>query len=335
MNFISNDASNSVARVIFRSHGFVRLQRGRQTSPGLFLKSLNPIVGDRVVVRDWSADPWVIDEILPRTSLLKRKDPGGGEQELAANVDCVWVVTSANQDLNPRRLERLLSLVWSSGAQPRLVITKADLCQDREGTLAILSERFVGVPVHLISSLAGEGIAELQATLVEGTTITMLGSSGVGKSTLTNCLLGYEQQVTQGIRGDDDKGRHTTTSRELFVLPSGAHLIDQPGLREVHLVDGEAGIEKVFEDLARLEGECRFSDCRHQTEPGCAVLTAFENGDIDEDRWSSYQKLQREAAFARAKDSKSVRLRQKERGKKIQKHLNQLYKERKNERGDW
>ncbi|MFN7729787.1 MAG: ribosome small subunit-dependent GTPase A [Bdellovibrio sp.] len=335
MNFISKDAQTRVARVIFRSHGFVRLQRGEQISSGIFLKSTNPIVGDHVVVRDWEAVPWVIDEVLPRTSLLKRKDPGGGEQELAANVDWVWLVTSANQDLNPRRLERLLSLVWSSGAQPRLVITKADLCADRENMLSFLSGRFACVPVHLISSLAGEGLAELEATLSEGVTITMLGSSGVGKSTLTNRLLGREQQVTQGIRSDDDKGRHTTTSRELFVLPGGAFLIDQPGLREVHLVDGEAGIEKVFEDLARLEGECRFSDCRHQAEPGCAVLFAFENGDIDEDRWASYQKLQREAAFARAKDSKSLRLRQKERGKKIQKHLNQLNKERKNERGDW
>lgn len=336
MHSISNgsDESAAVARVVFRSHGFVRLQWGSRIESGLFLKSLNPIVGDRVVIRDPQTVPWVIDRILERTSLLKRRDPGGGkDQELAANVDDVWIVTSANQDLNPRRLERLLALVLSSGARARLVVTKADLCPNWDDITSMLGSRFQGVPIHLISSWSGAGVSELEATLQPGLTVTMLGSSGVGKSTLTNRLLGDNRQQTQDIRGDDDKGLHTTTSRELFELPGGAFLIDQPGLREVRLTDAEDGIEQVFEDLAELEMRCRFSDCRHQGEPGCAVASAFEAGEFDSDRWDSYQKLKREAEFARAREAKTTRLRDKERGRKMSKMLKRLYKDR--ERGDW
>lgn len=326
--------SGAVARVIFRSHGFVRLQLGSRVESGLFLKSLDPIVGDWVVIRDTSVVPWVLDHVLERRSLLKRRDPGGGkDQELAANVDEVWIVTSANQDLNPRRLERLLALALSSGARAHVVVTKADLCLNWEEVQSMLGARFQGVPVHLISSWSGAGLAELEAELKPGLTFTMLGSSGVGKSTLTNRLLGENHQPTQDIRGDDDKGRHTTTSRELFALPGGAFLIDQPGLREVRLSEADEGIAQVFEDLAELETRCRFSDCRHRSEPGCAVAAAYEAGAFEEDRWESYQKLKREAEFARAREAKSTRLREKERARQVRKNLKRLRKDR--DREDW
>jgi ribosome biogenesis GTPase / thiamine phosphate phosphatase len=212
---------------------------------------------------------------------------------LAANVDVVLIVSSVNQELNLRRLERYLTLAWESGARPVLVLTKSDLSDDVPAALAEVESVAFGAPVHAISSVTGEGLDEVRAYLRPGVTAALLGSSGVGKSTLVNTLAGEELLETREIR-DDGKGRHTTTRRELVQLPGGGLVIDTPGMREVQLWIAEEGLEEAFEDVTELFGRCRFSDCAHQSEPGCAVKEALANGTLSPERWESYLKLQRE-----------------------------------------
>jgi ribosome biogenesis GTPase len=249
-----------------------------------------PAVGDWVALRDQT-----IQAVLPRRSAFSRKAAWSAteEQVLAANLDAVFVVSALNGDLNLRRLERYLTLAWESGATPVLVLTKADLCEDVGGALLSVEQVALGVGTHAVSNLTGEGLEELGPYLTQATTIALLGSSGVGKSTLANRLVGEELQVTHEI-AEDGRGRHTTTSRQLIRLPGGALLVDTPGLREVQLWDADDGIQEAFADVDELAAGCRFNDCAHLREPGCAVQAAIDEGRLPRERLQSYRQLQRE-----------------------------------------
>lgn len=218
------------------------------------------------------------------------------QQVVAANVDVVFLVSALAEDYNLRRLERYLVLAWESGAQPVVVLTKADLCADADAAVAEVEAVAVGVPVHAVSNLTGEGIDELRPYFTGNRTVAALGSSGVGKSTLINSLSGEEVMATGGLRRDG-RGRHTTTHRELIAVPGGGFFLDTPGMRELQLSESSAGMEEAFDDVAELAAACRFSDCAHETEPGCAVRDAIRGGSLDPERWTSYRKLQRELAM--------------------------------------
>jgi ribosome biogenesis GTPase / thiamine phosphate phosphatase len=249
-----------------------------------------PAVGDWVALRDQT-----IQAVLPRRSAFSRKAAWSPteEQVLAANLDAVFVVSALNGDLSLRRLERYLTLAWESGATPALVLTKADLCDDVGGALLSVEQVALGVATHAVSNLTGEGLEELGPYLTPAKTIALLGSSGVGKSTLANRLVGDELQATHEI-AEDGRGRHTTTSRQLIRLPGGALLVDTPGLREVQLWDADDGIHEAFADVDELAADCRFNDCAHLREPGCAVQAAIDEGRLPRERLQSYRQLQRE-----------------------------------------
>jgi ribosome biogenesis GTPase len=253
--------------------------------------------GASVAVGDWVAlEGDTIQAVLPRKTAIVRNAAGlrTEQQVLAANVDIAFLVTSLGPDLEPRRLERYLAAVWESGAQPVIVLTKSDLHDDSAEQGLEVEAVAVGVAVHIVSAVTGEGCEEIAAYLKPGVTAVLLGSSGVGKSTLVNYLAGEELLRTQPIREDDGKGRHTTSHRELVLLPRGGMLVDTPGIRELQLWDGDAGLAETFADVEELASGCRFNDCTHTAEPGCAVLAAIEAGDLPLERLESYRKLQRE-----------------------------------------
>jgi ribosome biogenesis GTPase len=270
-----------------------------------------PVVGDWVAARlDARRERAVIEALLPRRGALVRKRPGTDHhpQVLVANVDIVFLLSSLNHDWNPRRVERALALTWESGAIPVLVLSKLDLCDDPSTQLAAAARLARGVPVHALSVYSGEGCAALAAYLSAGKTAALLGSSGVGKSTLANHLLGSEQLEVGEIRAGDDRGRHTTTQRELFTLPSGGLLIDTPGLRELGLWKTEEGLQTTFDEIVALARGCRFGDCSHSGEPGCGVVQALEHGVLDPARYHAYAKLKREEAHhARQADPRLMR----------------------------
>ncbi len=257
-----------------------------------------PAVGDFVLLdrSDDQSGNGVIQQVLPRRSAVIRKAAGTGqaEQVVAANLDLVFICMSLNDDFNLRRLERYLGMVWDSGATPVVVLTKADLCVDLAERMAQLETVAFGVDVVVTSSFAEDGYQAVRRYLGRGRSIALIGSSGVGKSTLLNRLLGREFMATQEIR-QDDKGRHTTTNRQMLSLPDGGVIIDTPGMRELGL-EG-ADLAKTFSDIDALAKACRFSDCGHGREPGCAVRRAIEQGRLPEERLLSYQKLQKEAKY--------------------------------------
>lgn len=259
-----------------------------------------PAVGDFVMV-DWNGEGGnaVIHQILPRKSCITRKAAGNARQEqvVAANIDTIFLCMSLNNDFNLRRLERYLSIAWDSGAIPVIVLTKADLCDDLPSRLAEVSSVAVGVDVLVTSALAEDGCAQVLPYIREGRTVAFIGSSGVGKSTLINSLLGEQRLDTNGLR-NDDKGRHTTTHRELLLLPGGGMVIDTPGMRELGMWDSGAGIDQTFGEIEELTGQCRFFDCSHQNEPGCAIRRALQDGTISEERWHAYLKLKSETEYA-------------------------------------
>jgi ribosome biogenesis GTPase / thiamine phosphate phosphatase len=276
-----------------------------------------PAVGDWVAVRRQSShERPTIQHILPRTSLFSRKVAGEvtSEQILAANVDVAFLVAGLDRDFNLRRLERYLAMTWESGAQPVIVLNKSDLADDldaRLGEAAAIAGG--GVPVHAISSTLGRGLEELSPHLKPGTTIALLGSSGVGKSTLINRLLGHERQATREVRAKDSRGRHTTSYRELVPLPAGALLIDTPGMRELQLWSADEGVQETFDDIARLSADCYFRDCRHETEPRCAVKDAVDAGRLAPDRLDSFRKIQSELRYlATRQDALAQQARKKE-----------------------
>jgi len=236
------------------------------------------------------------------------------EQIVAANIDTVFIIQSLNRDFNMRRLERYLIAAWESGAIPVVVLTKADCCDDVADKMAIVYSTAPGVEIHAISCVTGEGIEEIRKYFVRGKTIALLGSSGVGKSTLANTLAGEELLKTQAIREDDSRGRHTTTRRELVLLPGGGLILDTPGMRSLSLWEADAGMEVMFGDVEELTKLCRFHDCKHRNEPGCAVREALDTGKLEMKRWDSWLKLQKELAHLEAKKEGKLRLQEKQWG---------------------
>jgi ribosome biogenesis GTPase len=277
-----------------------------------------PVAGDWVACAPSGDGSAVIHAVLPRQTAFSRKAAGVGQaaQIVAANVDVAVLVAALNADFNPRRLERYLAVAWQSGAKPLVVLTKADLCPDVDEALAGSRALAIGVEVMAVSATTGEGMDALDALLLPGETAVLVGSSGAGKSTLVNALAGQILMDTGGIREDDGRGRHTTTHRELVRLPSGALILDTPGMRELGLLDADEGVSATFEDIDGLAEQCRFHDCGHTNEPGCAINAALEDGSLDADRWQSYRKLLREAAFADRKEDRVAR--QAERQKWVQ-----------------
>jgi ribosome biogenesis GTPase / thiamine phosphate phosphatase len=272
-----------------------------------------PAVGDWLALQLRDDGRATIHAVLPRRTKISRKVnlAEAEEQVLAANVDTVFLVTSLNRDLNVRRLERYLATAWESGAQPAIVLNKADLCpiEDRPELVAQVEAIAFGVPVHTVSAATAEGVDELEPYVGTGHTVVLLGSSGVGKSSLINRLIGEERLATNETRYGDDRGRHTTTHRELVGLPRGGLVIDTPGLRELQLWESSDGMSETFSDVEQLAHECRFSDCEHETEPGCAVREAIRNGTLTSERLESYRKLQRELArLERRRDARLTSL---------------------------
>jgi ribosome biogenesis GTPase len=268
------------------------MTRGRLRSHALF----PAVVGDWVLVQPADNKRYVVESILPRRTAMVRKQagPNSSAQMLAANVDRVLLVTSVNQDFSVRRLERYLTLVWESGATPIIVLTKSDLLDDAEPFRREAERCALGFPVVCVSSLSRDGIDDLRSLLVAGETMVLLGSSGVGKSTLVNVLGEGNFRETRTVRVKDGKGRHATTDRHLTRLPSGVLLIDTPGLREVQLWATSEAVEDTFPEISAIAADCRFRDCQHTGEPGCAVQVAIEAGEIDADRLASLQRLRRE-----------------------------------------
>ena len=256
-----------------------------------------PTAGDFVMIRYIENGDSQILATLPRKTFFSRREPGPipRDQAVAANFDYVFIMQSLNMDFNPKRLERYLTLAWQSGATPVILLTKADLVEDYWDYLTQVERVATGVNTHVVSAHTGYGLNRLNAYLQPGKTVVFLGSSGVGKSSLVNALAGEEIMSVSDIREDDSKGRHTTTHRQLIRLRSGVMIIDTPGMRELGMWDVSEGLSDAFTDVETFLGQCRFSDCKHEIEPGCAIKAAIASGKLDAARWESYQKLKAEA----------------------------------------
>ncbi len=290
-----------------------------------------PVVGDWVVVRKGAGEHQAaIQAVLPRRSKFSRKAAGNvtDEQVVAANVDIVFVVMALDQDFSLRRLERYLLLARESGAAPVVLLTKPDLCDDVAGRLGNVVALTGDVPVHVLSPKTHQGLEPIAAYLTPGRTGALLGSSGVGKSTLINALAGSDVQKTSAVREADSKGRHTTSHRELVLLPSGGLIIDTPGMRELQLWDVGDAVRQTFDDVQALAPGCHFSDCRHREEPRCAVKAAVAEGRLPADRLESYLKLQDEIAHVERQQDERLQLEEKRRSKVIGKALKTQYKQR-------
>ena len=334
----SPELSRAPARVIGEERGLFHLANPNGTFFGVIAGKLRylaeerldlPAVGDWVLCsREPNAERAIIHAIFPRRTCIKRKEAGRGteDQILAANVDCALIVTSANTEFNPARLQRYATAVRNGGVEVEIVLSKIDLCPDHESLFARIQSAMPGIVVHAISVRSSSGLAELHERLTPGRTFVFLGSSGVGKSTLLNGLMGHEVMTTQTISGFEDKGRHTTSSRHLFALPSGSLVIDTPGLREFRLGDFEQGLKETYEDIVALSDECKFYDCHHQGEPGCAVEQAREDGSLSEERWNWFVKLQKEVEYQKRRDSGEHGRNTKARWKKIHQQASQYMK---------
>lgn len=292
-----------------------------------------PAVGDWVAITP-GAGQAIVDAVLPRRSMFARMAPAGKEpglQVLAANIDVVFLVTSLNAELSLRRLERYLTLAWESGATPVVILSKSDRATGIEDTLLAVQGIAPGVPVHVTSAKTGDGVDALREHLKPHRTGALLGSSGVGKSTLINALLGFERQATGEIREDDAKGRHTTTRRELVVLPGGGILIDTPGMRELQVKEAGEGLLSAFDDIDALAAECGFADCTHGPEPDCAVKAAVAAGTLDAERLESYHKLVREVRHRTVWEDKRAASEARKKNAAIHKAMNKFLKKK---RGD-
>jgi ribosome biogenesis GTPase / thiamine phosphate phosphatase len=285
-----------------------------------------PAVGDWVALRAREDEGRAtIHTVLPRWSKFSRMASGNEkvEQIVAANVDTVFLVNALNQDFNLRRMERYLTLAWESGAAPVIVLSKSDLCDAVEERILETQHIALGVPIHAVSTEMETGLEALQSYLSPGQTVALLGSSGVGKSTLVNRLAGKQLLKTGDIREDDGRGKHTTTHRELVQLSTGAFLIDTPGMRELQLWDSSEGLTSAFEDVEGLSQACYYQDCSHDSEPGCAVKRAITEGTLSYERFQSYLKLSKELAYLARKDDKSLQAAEKQKWKKIHQAMKQ------------
>ena len=279
-----------------------------------------PAVGDWVALRPHTHDgPRTIVAVLPRLTVFTRKQAGRETvaQVVAANVDTAFVVAALDRDFNLRRLERYLSTVWDGGASPVVVLNKMDLSDEIDERIAEVDSIAPGVPVVAVSALEARGLDSLAPWLTAGSTVVLIGSSGVGKSTLVNALLGEERQTTGAVREWDSRGRHTTTRRELVPLEGGAWLLDTPGIKELQLWIDEETLGDSFPEIAALAAECRFRDCRHVAEPGCAVQAALKQGTLPQERLASWSKLQREAAWLAAKQDQRLKAEQEARWRAV------------------
>ncbi|MCP4567090.1 MAG: ribosome small subunit-dependent GTPase A [FCB group bacterium] len=291
-----------------------------------------PVVGDWVAVEPRiNEGRATITAVLPRRSSFSRKavlsggNPDGGgktdEQLLATNVDTVFLVSGLDGDFNPRRIERYVTVAWDSGAVPVIILNKVDLCEDIDQRIEQVGEVAFGVPVHPVSATTKEGFEDFDEYLSIGRTVVFLGSSGVGKSTIINTLFGSERMKTKALREDDSRGRHTTTNRELIVLPGRGVVIDTPGMREIAAYSDEEGLGRTFGDIEVLASSCRFVDCGHNGEPGCAVQEALADGTLDTGRYNNYIKLLKEqASLTLRKDQKAYRQATREWGKKVRRY---------------
>ena len=285
-----------------------------------------PTVGDWVAV-DANG---VIVAVLPRRTMFKRMAADASrllsglddEQVMASNVDVALLVAGLDNDFNLRRIERYLAVAWSSEIRPVVVLNKADLADDVDGRVVAVQAVAPGVDIVPVSAWTGQGLDDLRAHLRAGTTAAILGSSGVGKSTLVNALLGEDRQATASVRGSDSRGRHTTTHRELFELPGGALLVDTPGIRSLEVLGAEAGLETAFDEVAEIAAACRFSDCSHEGEPGCAVRVAIAEGRLDESHLASFRKLEREQARTVRQEDPRARAADRRKWKLIHKSVN-------------
>jgi ribosome biogenesis GTPase / thiamine phosphate phosphatase len=293
---------------VYTAHGELLAEIAGKLRHEAQTRSDLPAVGDWVVVRT-HADRAMIHAVLPRRSVFVRKSAGlrTEEQVVGTNIDAVFLVTALNQDFNLRRIERYLSVAWESGATPVIILSKADLCDDITQRLIEVHSVARGVAVHAISVVTHFGLEELASYFEQGSTVALLGSSGVGKSTLINHLIGREQQKVKEVREHDGRGRHATTHRELILLPSGGLVLDTPGMRELQLWDNQDGLNQAFEDIEAIVNQCFFADCRHEDEPRCAIRDALAEGALDAQRYESYEKLQKELKYlVRKQDVRSA-----------------------------
>ncbi|MDR7871294.1 MAG: ribosome small subunit-dependent GTPase A [Tissierellaceae bacterium] len=287
--------------------------------------SIYPSIGDFVLVKRNPYGEDVIYRVLERKSKFSRMDTWNGkEQIVATNFDYVFIISSLNQDFNINKMERYLSTSWESGGSPVIILTKADLCHDYSVYLERLESIAIGVPIIIVSAHTGIGLEEVEEYIKPSKTIVFLGSSGVGKSSLVNAIAGKEIMKVNDIRIDDDKGRHTTTHRQLIMLENGSMIIDTPGMRELGLWDVSEGINATFNEIENLASKCKFSDCKHISEPGCVVKAAIENGEISIDRWKNYSKLKKEAEFAKRKEDINIMLKEKSYKKNLSKFQKSL-----------
>ncbi len=290
-----------------------------------------PAVGDWVVTRTRAGDgQTMIHAVLPRRSKFARKAAGTRDEEqvVAANVDTVFLVTGLDDDYNPRRIERYLIMAWESGAHPVVLLNKADLITEAEKRVEEVERIAPGVPVIILSAKHDEQLAQLEPLIASGQTVALMGSSGVGKSTIVNRLAGADIQRTAEVRVSDSRGRHTTTRRELIVLPTGALVIDTPGMRELQLLVSERGMRETFEEIEEVAARCRFTDCRHQNEPGCAVRDALASGELNAERYANYTKMMREMEEKEARQNMGLARERKEREKRISRAIKKVQKKK-------